>query len=143
MAFKGYQHPLSNHFPSELEIYDKTFKSEEHAYFYYMACEMGGMDLAEEIQEAEHAGKVKRLSKGIAEDTERWHWESENIDMREILEVKADQCEQFRHCLLENVIQCWQRLHSASYGHLVLPPGLLSTLLLSSGQARTCLELSS
>ena len=68
-----------------------------------MACEMGSMDLAEEILEAEHAGKVKRLSKGIAEDTERWHWESGNIDvMKEILEVKADQSEQFRHCLLEN-----------------------------------------
>ena len=88
LAFKGYQHPLSSHFPCELEIYDKSFKSVEHAYFYYMACEMGRMDLAEEIQEAEHAGKVKRLSKGKAEDTERWHWESENIDvMKEILEV--------------------------------------------------------
>ena len=88
-------------------MYDKTFKSVEHAYFYYMACEMGRSELAEEIQEAEHAEKVKHLSKGIADDTERWQWESENTDvMREILEVKADpgadQCEQFRQCLLEN-----------------------------------------
>ena len=103
LAFKGYQHPLSNHFPCELDIYDKTFKSVEHAYFYYMACEMGHRELAEEIQEAEHSGEAKHLSKGIPDDTERWQWERENTDvMREILEVKADQCEQFRQYLLEN-----------------------------------------
>ena len=103
LAFKGYHHPLSNHFLCELEIYDKIFKSAEHAYFYHMACEMGRMELAEEIQEAEHAGKVKHLSKRIADDTERWQWERENTDvMREILQVKADQCEQCRQCLLEN-----------------------------------------
>ena len=68
-----------------------------------MACEMGRTELAEEIQEAVHAGKVKHLSKGIADDTERWQWERENTDViKEILEVKADQCEQFRQCLLEN-----------------------------------------
>ena len=32
-AFKGYHHPLSNHFPCKLAIYGKAFKSAEHEVF--------------------------------------------------------------------------------------------------------------
>ena len=144
LAFKGYQHPLSNHFPCELEIYDKTFKSAEYAYFYYMACEMGRTELAEEIQEAVHAGKVKHLSKGIADDTERWQWERENTDvMKEILEVKADQCEQFRQCLLENCDTVLAEATPSKIWASGLSPWATehTILTLATGQARTCLEL--
>ena len=33
LAFKGYQHPLSNHYPSKLSVYDMDFKSLEAAFF--------------------------------------------------------------------------------------------------------------
>ena len=102
-AFKGYHHPLSNHFPCQLAIYGKTFKSAEHAFFWRMASEMGNFDLAKEIQDAVHAGEAKRLSKRIAEDQVRWEWEDNNQQvMRQILEAKLQQCEQFKKCLREN-----------------------------------------
>ena len=103
LAFKGYHHPLSNHFPCELRVYGKTFSSVEHAFFWYMAVEMGQEQLAERIRTAKHAGEAKRLSKDIAEDTERWNWEERNFDvMQYLLEEKAQQCTRFRQCLVEN-----------------------------------------
>ena len=103
LAFKGYQHPLSNHFPCELKVYGKTFSSVEHAFFWYMAVEMGQERLADKIRTAKHAGEAKRFSKDIAEDTERWNWEERNFDvMQYLLEEKAQQCPRFRQCLVEN-----------------------------------------
>ena len=59
--------------------------------------------LAEKIQTAKHAGEAKRLSKDIADDTERWNWEERNFDvMQYLLEEKAEQCARFRQCLVEN-----------------------------------------
>ena len=103
LAFKAYTHPLSNHFPCKLRVYEKEFRSLEHAYFYYMATEFGKHDLAAQIQGCKHAGEVKKMSKEIHEDDVRWEWEKNNISvMKDLLLVKAQQCEQFRACLLEN-----------------------------------------
>ena len=102
-GFKGYQHPLSNHFPCCLNGYGHKFKSLEHAYFWYMATEFGQPQLATDIKNSIHAGEAKKLSKLIATDDERFTWESNNIEvMKNLLQTKANQCEQFRACLLEN-----------------------------------------
>ena len=102
-AFKGFRHPLSNHFPCRLQVYESEFKSVEHAYFWQMATEFGNSDLATEIQNSAHAGEVKKLSKLIAEDDKRFTWETDNIDvMKFLLQAKAKQCTQFRNCLIEN-----------------------------------------
>ena len=103
VPFKGYQHVLSNHYPCQLVIYDKHFKSLEHAYFWRMSTEFGKHDLATEIQNSPHAGVAKKLSKRIADDEERLKWEQDNIAiMRELLEVKAEQCLPFHDCLIEH-----------------------------------------
>ena len=103
LAFKGYQHPLSNHFACELSVYGKTFKSLEHAYFFHMATEFGKPELAEWIHQAPHAGHAKRLSKDIADDETRWAWEEENTAVMEhLLGIKANQCTIFKQCLLES-----------------------------------------
>ena len=103
LAFKGYHHPLSNHFPCELKVYGKNFPSLEYAFFWYMAVELGQEELTERIRRAKHAGEAKRLSKDIADDTDRWNWEEHNTDvMHYLLEVKAQQCVRFRQCLEEN-----------------------------------------
>ena len=103
LAFRGYEHPLSNHFACELSVYGKTFKSLEHAYFFRMATEFGKPGIAEQIHKAPHAGHAKRLSKDIAEDEARWTWEEENVEiMEQLLGIKADQCEIFKQCLLES-----------------------------------------
>ena len=102
VAFRGYEHPLSNHFPCQLKVYGKVFRSVEHAYFWRMATELSKPELAEQIRLAKHAGVAKRLSKNI-EDTVRWKWEENNLDIMEhLLTTKADQCEQFQQCLIEN-----------------------------------------
>ena len=65
LAFKGYHHHLSNHFPCELKACGKIFPSVEHAFFWYIAAKMGQEELAEEIKIAKHVGEVKRLSKDM------------------------------------------------------------------------------
>ena len=102
-AFKGFRHPLSNHFPCKLSVYESEFRSLEHAFFWRMASELGKPDLAERIRNCDHAGKVKKMSTEIAEDEERWRWEKANPDvMSYLLEAKAKQCDIFKNCLLEN-----------------------------------------
>lgn len=103
IVFKSYQHPLSNHFPCDITINNEHFKSVEHAYYWRMATELGKHDIATEIQNSKHAGAAKRIAKQIADDDIRWKWESENIDiMINLLRTKAQQCDQFNNCLLEN-----------------------------------------
>ena len=103
VPFKGYQHVLSNHYPCQLNVYEKHFKSLEHAYFWRMSIEFGKHDLATEIQNTAHAGKAKQLSKQIADDQERLKWEKDNVNiMKELLEIKATQCLPFHDCLVEH-----------------------------------------
>ena len=102
-AFKGFRHPLSNHFPCKLKVYETEFRSLEHAFFLRMASELGKPDLEESIKCCDHVGSVKKMSPEIADDEERWRWKKENANvMNYLLEAKAKQCEIFKNCLLEN-----------------------------------------
>ena len=68
-----------------------------------MSTEYGKHDLATEIQNSPHAGVAKKLNKRIADDEERLKWGQDNIDIiRELLEVKAEQCLPFHDCLIEH-----------------------------------------
>ena len=103
LAFKGYTYPLSNHYPCTISKFGKTFKTIEHILFWRMALEMDKKDLADEIYQARHAGKAKRLSKAIAAEEVRWEWEEKNSDFfKTLLIAKAEQCSEFRQCLIEN-----------------------------------------
>ena len=103
-AFRGYQHPLSNHYSTPIRAFGvpEPFKSVEHAWFWKMASDLGKHELATQIKDAEHAGKAKYLSKEMEENT-RIAWEDENMDvMKDLLVEKSKSCELFRNCLLEN-----------------------------------------
>ena len=103
VAFKGYTHPLSNHFSCKISAYDTQFDSVEHAYFWRMAMEISKPELAKQIKRAKHAGEAKRLSKNIASDEERMRWELDNTDTMEyLLQQKFQQCTRFKNCLNEN-----------------------------------------
>ena len=68
-----------------------------------MATDFGMGQLADDIRKAKHAGIVKRLSKNIAGDDERWKWEEENKDvMVHLLNAKLEQCPEFRQCLIDS-----------------------------------------
>ena len=102
-AFKGFRHPLSNHFPCKLKVYEAEFRSLEHAFFFRMASELGKADLAQRIKGCDHADSAKKMSADIADDEERFRWEKANPDvMSYLLEAKAKQCEIFKNCLLES-----------------------------------------
>ena len=117
LAFKGYTHPLSNHFPCKLRVYEKEFNSLEQAYLYYMAREFGKHDLAAGIQDCKHAGEAKRMSKDISEDDMRWEWEKNNTDvMKNLLLVKAQQCARSVNVSSRIRTSCWLKLLLANYG---------------------------
>ena len=89
LAFRGYRHPLSNHYPCDITVNAATFRSVEHAFFHQMAMEMGKNDLADDIKNARHAGEAKRLSHNIASDDEHWKWELDNTEvMKRLLQAK-------------------------------------------------------
>ena len=98
LAFRGYRHPLSNHYACNIIVNAATFRSVEHAFFHQMAMEMGKNDLADDIKNARHAGEAKRLSHDIASDDERWKWELDNTEVMKRLQ----QCPEFRQCLIES-----------------------------------------
>ena len=103
LAFRGYGHPLSNHYACDITVNGTSFKSVEHAYFHRMATEMGKHDLADDIKNARHAGVAKRLSHDIAPDEDRWAWELDNIEvMEKLLQAKLKQCPAFKQCLIES-----------------------------------------
>jgi ribA/ribD-fused uncharacterized protein len=110
-SFKGFNHPLSNHFPCDLEIYETRFSSIEHAFLWRMATEMGKPELARKIKDSAHAGIAKKLSNEL-DDEARYNWESNNMDtMKELLAEKVKQCQRFKNCLVEN---CSKTLAEAS-----------------------------
>ena len=74
-TFRGYQHPLSNHYQYNLYIWGEYFKTNEHAFFWRMAKDMGKDALATRIQNARHGGAAKALSKEIANEETRGEWE--------------------------------------------------------------------
>ncbi len=103
IAFKGYQHPLSNQYPCSLPAYGESYKSVEHAFLCRMAQEKGKTQLAEQIKNAKHAGIAKKISQNIATEEERAKWEINNVHiMSDLLKLKLEHCEPFRVCLLEN-----------------------------------------
>ena len=103
LPFRSYEHPLSNHYPCRLTISGNIFKSLEHAYLWRMAMELGKPQIAADIVDSSHAGRAKKLSKDIADDETRWKWERDNTDiMKDLIEAKAAQCEEFYNCLIQN-----------------------------------------
>jgi ribA/ribD-fused uncharacterized protein len=104
LAFRGYQHPLSNHFPTPIAAFDlkEPFRSVEHAFYYKMALELNLPEMANRIQDAAHAGIVNQICKEINEE-DRIVWENDNTQlMKELLLEKAKSSEAFRTSLLTN-----------------------------------------
>ena len=75
LAFRGYEDPLSNHYPTPIQAFDQDFRSLEHAFFWKMATDLEKHELAARIKAAAHAGVAKRLSKEMAEE-EREAWDT-------------------------------------------------------------------
>ena len=98
ITFQGHHHPLSNFYPCDLQIYDKSFCNSEAAYQYRKSMEYEKWDLAEEIAHCDRAIDAKRLGDKISTD-ERW-WKIREAVMMEIVTQKARQSPEFRNTLL-------------------------------------------
>ncbi len=102
VLFRSHTDALSNFFPCTLHVYGDKFKSSEAAYQYAFAAEHDNWDLAEQIKTAKNAAEAKELSKQIPLGQISSQWNDKKVDiMREILEEKFNQCQQFRQRLKE------------------------------------------
>lgn len=97
VAFAGQDNPLSNFFPTELKIFGATYSSAEQAFQHVKAMRSGDLNKAESISNAETALDAKRIGNQILV-SDAW-LDSRDEVMREILESKIKQCEEFREAL--------------------------------------------
>lgn len=98
VSFHGHQHPLSNFFPCQLDMYDRLFQSSEAAYQYRKAAEYEDWETAEEISKCPRAIEARRLGDKIQTD-QQW-WDIRKSVMMEIITAKAKQCPEFRNTLV-------------------------------------------
>ena len=96
--FQGYQHPLSNFFPCNIELYDQNFASSEAAYQYRKAVEYEEWDAAEQIVQCSRAFDAKKLGDDIKTD-QKW-WDMRLSVMMEVLTAKSKQCPEFKNTLM-------------------------------------------
>ena len=102
-AFKSFQHVMSNHYPCNLHIYGKDFRSSEAAYLWMKAQTLHCPEVAEMIRQAKHAGASKAISREKLDGKENEEWLNKSVDvMTEILKVKSSQCKEFHQALLES-----------------------------------------
>ncbi len=101
-AFKSFEHPLSNHYPCKLLMFQEEFKSYEHALFWKMATDLNKPHLATRIKDSVHAGVAKTLSNEMEEEAQQ-KWEDSNDTLiRNMLYEKFKQVQAFRQCLIDN-----------------------------------------
>ena len=101
IPFRSHHNVLSNFYMCDINVWGKTFRSSEHAYQWKKAMDVGKVMLAEDIRNAEHAGKAKRLSKAIPEDTTAEREAQCLKIMQTIVNAKAAQVPEFRQGLLD------------------------------------------
>ena len=100
VLFRSHTGELSNFYPCTLNIYGDRFTSSEAAYQYAFAVEHDRWDLAQQIKSARNAAEAKNLSKKIPIHQIASGWNEKKVDiMKEILEEKFNQCQQFREKL--------------------------------------------
>ncbi len=104
IAFKSYTNILSNCADTTIVLNGQEFKSAQHAFEWEKATHLDehNQALANEILEAEHAGKARKLTRDALDSWDVTDWEQNATQiMRDILEAKAEQCETFKKMLLD------------------------------------------
>ena len=97
--FKGKDDVLSNFYLCHLKVFERKFKSSEHAYQFMKAKFYGRDRLAEDICKQRTACAAKRLGKKLPTEES---WENEKLDvMREIIKAKVRDVPLYRRTLLE------------------------------------------
>lgn len=98
LKFRGPGSSLSNFYSAPLFMWGLSFPSNEHAFQFRKAMEMGQHATAELIRQAPNPRRAQLLAKDIRTD-DRWIGIKQSI-MYELLEQKSRQCPTFRHELI-------------------------------------------
>lgn len=103
LAFRGYQHVLSNHYECKVKVFDQEFESSEHAFLWKKWIECGHEDIAIRIKMARHAGAAKLIDTKQDSGKVTKEWLDKQIDiMHHILKAKARQIPEFARALKES-----------------------------------------
>ncbi len=99
--FRSTRDPLSNFYPCKLVFREREFKSLEHAYQTAKAWCGDNEWAARMIMMVDKASTAKMKSKLIDLSPDQWEtWQSRRVAvMRELLEHKYQQCQEFREAL--------------------------------------------
>jgi ribA/ribD-fused uncharacterized protein len=94
IKFRGSNNPFSNFYLSNITVWNMHFRTNEHAYQYRKALEMGQHITAENIRKARTPREAQLIAEKIPTDT-RWADMKQSI-MYFLLQEKASQCLPFR-----------------------------------------------
>ena len=100
IKFRGPQSSFSNFFPAPLRMWGMTFQTNEHAYNYRKALEMGQHETAENIRKAPTPRRAQLMAQDIVTN-ERWKGLKQSV-MYELLKEKSRQCPTFRKDLIDS-----------------------------------------
>ena len=99
MYFRGNRNSFSNFYTSPITVWGMNFPTNEHAYNYRKAREMGKTQVAEKIKYAETARKSQLIARNEVQTDDRWKAMKKSV-MYELLEHKVKQCTTFRDDLI-------------------------------------------
>ena len=98
-AFQGKNDILSNFYPCSVKVFERCFRSTEHAYQFMKARYYGMEELAEEICKQPNACGAKKLAKQVLTEAS---WDEEKLEvMSAIIRAKAECVPEYRRELLK------------------------------------------
>ena len=97
IKFRGSHSTFSNFHGAPLRIWGMTFPTNEHAYQYRKAMDMGQHATAERIRQAPSPRQAQLIADEVSTN-DRWMGIKQSV-MYELLQVKLQQCPTFRHDL--------------------------------------------
>ena len=112
-AFQGRNDILSNFYPCSVKVFERCFRSTEHAYQYMKARFYGRDDLAEEIYKQPNSCGAKKLAKQVVTEAS---WEEEKLEiMRVIIRAKSKCVPEYRRELLKSDDIIVEAVHGDNY----------------------------
>jgi len=105
--FRGVKNPLSNFYPTQIQIDNEIYPTAEHLYQHHKAIALHKPDIAAQIMTTHRAIDALHLGQSINNDTDTTLWDNDKLGiMRLILNLKYEACAEFREKLLGSMDRC-------------------------------------
>ena len=103
VTIRSPKNPLSNYYICDLHIYNKTFKSSEHAFQWRLCSHVKRDDLAQEILNSPNPDKAKEIASRVPSHLRgTWHKMKCGI-MEKILETEVNSCSEINQALTNSL----------------------------------------